>query len=50
MEVDLWEVSLVTFPMLHAARAVSPGDEDAGETAARALAAALRAARDALGG
>lgn len=49
LEVDLWEVSLVTFPMLHAARAVAPGAEDADETAARALAAALRAARSALG-
>ncbi|MFN3616252.1 MAG: HK97 family phage prohead protease, partial [Rubrimonas sp.] len=50
LEVDLWEVSLVTFPMLQAARAVTPAvapaDEEA--AAARAVAEALRAARNAI--
>lgn len=48
IEVDLWEVSLVTFPMLPEARATS-GDAtlkaEAGEAEARALAEALREAR-----
>jgi HK97 family phage prohead protease len=50
LEVDLWEVSLVTFPMLPAARAVSPvapsADDEA--AAARSVIDALRAARSAL--
>ena len=50
IEVDLWEVSLVTFPMLSEARAM-PGAKndaltgDADDEAARALAEALREAR-----
>lgn len=52
LEIDLWEVSLVTFPMLSEARAapasprrVAPAGSDA---AARRLTETLRAARDAL--
>ena len=46
IEVDLWEVSLVTFPMLSEARAVTgaPAGE-AEDPSARALAEALREAR-----
>jgi HK97 family phage prohead protease len=45
LEIDLWEVSLVTFPMLPAARASAgaPAAEEGAE--ARALADALREAR-----
>ena len=50
IEVDLWEVSLVTFPMLPEARALSGAKTDAlagqaEDEAARALAEALREAR-----
>lgn len=49
VEVDLWEVSLVTFPMLTQARARPAAAAHAGEEAAdQALAAALREARAAL--
>lgn len=43
-ELELWEVSLVTFPMLREARVASKGD-DPGERALREVAAALEAAR-----
>lgn len=43
LDVDLWEVSLVTFPMLAGARAAAPRDEDPGaESALAAARAALR--------
>jgi HK97 family phage prohead protease len=42
VEVDLWEISLVTFPMLPAARATAGPAADDGAT--RRLAASLRAA------
>lgn len=48
-EIDLWEVSLVTFPMLPEARAISPTREDPADAEARALADALREARGMLG-
>ena len=50
VEVDLWEVSLVTFPMLSEARAeIGPSETDAaGEADAAVLAEALRAARAAM--
>lgn len=46
LEIDLWEVSLVTFPMLPEARAVaaSPQGDEMADTA-RALAEAFNAAR-----
>lgn len=43
-ELDLWEVSLVTFPMLREARVASKG-EDPGDRVLREVAAALEAAR-----
>jgi len=43
-ELDLWEVSLVTFPMLPEARVAAKGD-DAGTDALRALATVFRDAR-----
>ena len=43
-EVELWEVSVVTFPMLPEARATASIDED--ETFAKGLAEVLNAARD----
>ncbi len=46
-EVELWEVSLVTFPMLPEARVGQKADELSGDW--RSLASALRAARVALG-
>ncbi|MFP4239226.1 MAG: HK97 family phage prohead protease [Rhodosalinus sp.] len=46
-EVELWEVSLVTFPMLPSARVVAKQDGTA--EALRALAEGFRAARAALG-
>ncbi|MGG7565671.1 HK97 family phage prohead protease [Rhodovulum sp. DZ06] len=53
-EIDLWEVSLVTFPMLPEARAAAcrPGDEaeDAQEDLGRVLADALSEARGRLRG
>lgn len=45
VEVDLWEVSLVTFPMLPEARAAAPEAEAKEEPGARELAQALREAR-----
>lgn len=47
-ELELWEVSLVTFPMLPDARVGAKGDSLAAETALRDLAAVIQAARDAL--
>ncbi len=44
-EVDLWEVSLVTFPMLTQARVAAKSTTEA-ETVLRALAAELRDLRD----
>jgi HK97 family phage prohead protease len=55
-EVELWEVSLVTFPMLPAARAEAKeeaqqdAEEDGGAAALRALADGVEAARRALRG
>ncbi|WP_010138005.1 HK97 family phage prohead protease [Oceanicola sp. S124] len=47
-ELELWEVSLVTFPMLPSARVAAKGDSPA-EDALREMAAAFRAARAELG-
>lgn len=47
IELDLWEVSLVTFPMLPSARASAKAPDPEAEIAGE-LAAALRAAREAL--
>ena len=47
-EIELWEVSLVTFPMLSAARVAAK--EDAGAAALREMAAAFEAARRGLAG
>ena len=47
LEIDLWEVSLVTFPMLSQARALSAASTD-GVEAMRHLSRALRTARGAL--
>lgn len=46
-ELDLWEVSLVTFPMLTEARVAAKSEAAPGETL-RALAAMFHEARDAL--
>lgn len=46
IELDLWEVSLVTFPMLPSARAYSKAPDPEAELA-QALSDALRGARDA---
>lgn len=46
-ELELWEVSLVTFPMLPDARVAAKGDDPA-ETALRELAAAFQDARSLL--
>jgi uncharacterized protein len=46
-ELELWEVSLVTFPMLAEARVLAKSDDLAGETWAE-LTAMLRAARQSL--
>jgi len=43
-ELELWEVSLVTFPMLPSARVAAKG-EGPGDAALREMAAVLRAAR-----
>ncbi|PJE26981.1 hypothetical protein SAMN06297129_3169 [Pseudooceanicola antarcticus] len=48
-ELELWEVSLVTFPMLPSARVAAKGESPA-EDALREMAAAFRAARAELGG
>ncbi len=47
-EIELWEVSIVTFPMLSAARVAAK--EDAGAAALREMAAAFEAARRGLAG
>ena len=47
-ELELWEVSLVTFPMLVQARVAAKGD-DPGDAALRRLAAAFQDARRVLG-
>lgn len=44
-ELELWEVSLVTFPMLPSARVAAKGDDPAAEQDLRELAAALDGAR-----
>ena len=44
-ELELWEVSLVTFPMLPSARVAAKGDEPGTETTLRELAAAFRGAQ-----
>lgn len=48
-ELDLWEVSVVTFPMLPDAR-IGAKAEDPAETGLRELAEAVKAARHVLGG
>lgn len=45
LELELWEVSLVTFPMLTSARVAAKGDEPAAEAALRDVAAAFDGAR-----
>jgi hypothetical protein len=47
-ELELWEVSLVTFPMLPSARVAAKGDAPL-ETALREMAAAFEGARRELG-
>ena len=47
-ELELWEVSLVTFPMLPEARVAQKGDESPEAATMRDLAAAFRAAREEL--
>ena len=47
-ELELWEVSLVTFPMLPEARVAQKGDEPPEAATLRDLAAAFRAAREEL--
>lgn len=47
VEIDLWEVSLVTFPMLPSARAAAKAPDPEAEIA-RALSDALKDAREAL--
>ena len=44
-ELELWEVSLVTFPMLPSARVSAKGEAPAGDQGLRELAAALDRAR-----
>ena len=44
-ELELWEVSLVTFPMLPSARVAAKGDEPGAGDALRELAAAFDGAR-----
>ena len=44
-ELELWEVSLVTFPMLPSARVAAKGDEPGAGEALRELAAAFEGAR-----
>ncbi len=44
-ELELWEVSLVTFPMLPSARVAAKGDEPGTEATLRELAAAFRGAQ-----
>ena len=47
-ELELWEVSLVTFPMLQSARVAAKADTSAEAEALRDLAAAFRGARASL--
>ena len=47
-ELELWEVSLVTFPMLSTARVAAKADTSADAAALRDLAAAFRGARASL--
>ena len=47
-ELELWEVSLVTFPMLPSARVAAKGESPDGDGAWRAVAAAFERARQAL--
>ena len=44
-ELELWEVSLVTFPMLPSARVAAKGEDPAAESAWRDVAAAFEGAR-----
>lgn len=44
-ELELWEVSLVTFPMLPSARVAAKGEDPGGEDTLRELAAVLRGAQ-----
>ena len=44
-ELELWEVSLVTFPMLPSARVAAKGDSPTAEAVLREMAAALNGAR-----
>ncbi|MCI5095582.1 MAG: HK97 family phage prohead protease [Rhodobacteraceae bacterium] len=44
-ELELWEVSLVTFPMLPSARVAAKGDAPQADDALRELAAVLKGAR-----
>jgi phage head maturation protease len=44
-ELELWEVSLVTFPMLPSARVAAKGDTPLAVDALRELAAVLKGAR-----
>jgi HK97 family phage prohead protease len=48
LEIDLWEVSLVTFPMLSAARTERAAEPPGDGRAVRSLADALRNARESL--
>lgn len=47
-ELELWEVSLVTFPMLRSARVAAKGQESKGRVALRELAVLFDEARQAL--
>ena len=49
-ELELWEVSLVTFPMLSSARVACKGEDPAADDSLRELAAAFEAARLELAG
>lgn len=47
-EIDLWEVSLVTFPMLPEARVQAPSEEEGDDALARALSEVFASASDML--
>ncbi|MFW2587558.1 HK97 family phage prohead protease [Sagittula sp. SSi028] len=49
-ELELWEVSLVTFPMLPSARVAAKGDDPEGDAALRELAQTLEGLRRNLAG
>ena len=49
-ELELWEVSLVTFPMLPTARVAAKADDTAEDRVLRDIAAAFRGARNQLAG